>query len=87
MPRGPTQAKGLLLSCIRDENPCIFFEPKILYRAAVEAVPEGDFMLPLSKAEVLVEGLYCVNFSFAFLLLLNTNHVIVSHHPSVKTDR
>lgn len=34
IPRGPVQAKGLLLSCIADKNPCIFFEPKILYRAA-----------------------------------------------------
>ncbi|KAH7637727.1 branched chain keto acid dehydrogenase E1 subunit beta [Dermatophagoides farinae] len=56
IPRGPIQAKGLLLSCIRDQNPCIFFEPKILYRLAVEQVPVKDYMLPLSKAEVLVEG-------------------------------
>ncbi|KAJ7397097.1 2-oxoisovalerate dehydrogenase subunit beta, mitochondrial [Pitangus sulphuratus] len=35
IPRSPLQAKGLLLSCIEDKNPCIFFEPKILYRAAV----------------------------------------------------
>lgn len=34
IPRSPLQAKGLLLSCIEDKNPCIFFEPKILYRAA-----------------------------------------------------
>lgn len=50
------QAKGLLLSAIRDENPCIFFEPKILYRAAIEEVPTGDYQLPLSSAEVLIEG-------------------------------
>ena len=56
IPRGPIQAKGLLLSCIRDEDPCVFFEPKVLYRAASEEVPTGDYMLPLSKAEVLVEG-------------------------------
>mmetsp|Transcript_20340 Transcript_20340/g.28239 ORF Transcript_20340/g.28239 Transcript_20340/m.28239 type:complete len:354 (+) Transcript_20340:201-1262(+) len=56
IPRGPIQAKGLLLSCIRDKNPCIFFEPKILYRSAVEEVPEGDYMVPLGKAEVLREG-------------------------------
>ncbi|XP_064629074.1 2-oxoisovalerate dehydrogenase subunit beta, mitochondrial-like [Lineus longissimus] len=56
IPRGPIQAKGLLLSCIRDENPCIFFEPKILYRSAVEQVPTGDYMLPIGKAEVIVEG-------------------------------
>ena len=36
IPRSPVQAKGLLLSCIADQNPCIFFEPKILYRAAGE---------------------------------------------------
>lgn len=56
IPRGPTQAKGLLLSCIRDNNPCIFLEPKILYRLAVEDVPVDDYMIPLSKAQVLVEG-------------------------------
>ncbi|XP_078001475.1 2-oxoisovalerate dehydrogenase subunit beta, mitochondrial-like [Glandiceps talaboti] len=56
IPRGPIQAKGLLLSCIRDQNPCIFFEPKILYRSAVEQVPVKDYMLPLSEADVMIEG-------------------------------
>lgn len=56
IPRGPIQAKGLLLSAIRDPNPVIFFEPKVLYRSAVENVPSGDFELPLSKAEVVQEG-------------------------------
>ena len=58
MPRGPTQAKGLLLSCIHDDNPCVFFEPKILYRSAIEDVPTGEYMLPLGKAEVVLEGRY-----------------------------
>ncbi|RYC60384.1 hypothetical protein CHU98_g5822 [Xylaria longipes] len=56
MPRSPLQAKGLLLSAIRSNDPCIFMEPKILYRAAVEQVPTGPYTLPLSKAEVLKEG-------------------------------
>ena len=56
IPRGPSQAKGLLLSCIRDKNPCIFFEPKILYRSAVEQVPTADYELPLGKADVIIEG-------------------------------
>ena len=34
MPRGPSQAKGLLLAAIQDDNPVVFFEPKILYRMA-----------------------------------------------------
>ncbi|RYP84886.1 hypothetical protein DL769_001080 [Monosporascus sp. CRB-8-3] len=56
MPRSPLQAKGLLLSAIRSNDPCIFMEPKILYRAAVEQVPLGPYTLPLSKAEVLKQG-------------------------------
>lgn len=56
MPRSPVQAKGLLLSAIRSNDPCVFMEPKILYRAAVEQVPVASYELPLSKAEVLKEG-------------------------------
>jgi len=56
IPRSPSKAKGLLLSCIRDKNPCIFFEPKILYRSAVEQVPIKDYECPLGKADVILEG-------------------------------
>ncbi|KAL8272758.1 hypothetical protein Esti_003308 [Eimeria stiedai] len=56
IPRGPYQAKGLLLSCIRDQNPCVFFEPKALYRVATDEVPTGDYMLDLSKADIIKEG-------------------------------
>lgn len=56
IPRGPIQAKGLLLSSIVDENPVIFFEPKGLYRAAVEEVPEREYLIPLSSAEIVESG-------------------------------
>ncbi|KAI0113169.1 putative F-actin-capping protein [Daldinia grandis] len=56
MPRSPLQAKGLLLSAISSNDPCVFMEPKILYRAAVEQVPTNPYTLPLSKAEILKEG-------------------------------
>lgn len=56
VPRGPIQAKGLLLACIRNENPCIFFEPKLLYRSAIENVPVRDYEIELGKAEVIKEG-------------------------------
>lgn len=59
IPRGPYKAKGLLLSCIKDDNPCLFFEPKVLYRAAVEDVPDGHYELPLGKADILLPGRYC----------------------------
>lgn len=56
MPRSPYQAKGLLLASIRDPNPVIFLEPKALYRTSVEEVPEGDYEIELSKADVMREG-------------------------------
>ena len=57
VPRGPKQAKGLLLASIRSRDPVLFFEPKALYRAAVdEDVPLGDFELPLGKAECVLPG-------------------------------
>ncbi|MCJ1387568.1 hypothetical protein MMC18_000411 [Xylographa bjoerkii] len=56
MPRSPAQAKGLLLAAIICNDPVIFLEPKILYRAAVEQVPTEAYELPLSKAEVVKQG-------------------------------
>lgn len=56
MPRSPAQAKGLLLAAIACQDPVIFMEPKILYRAAVENVPAEAYTLPLSQAEVVKEG-------------------------------
>ncbi|KAH6559830.1 hypothetical protein BASA62_000307 [Batrachochytrium salamandrivorans] len=56
IPRSPIQTKGLLLASIRDKNPVLFLEPKILYRAAVEQVPVDDYVLPIGKAEILQEG-------------------------------
>ena len=56
IPRSPIQAKGLLLAAIRCNDPVVFLEPKVLYRAAVEQVPVDAYELPLSKAEVLKSG-------------------------------
>ena len=56
MPRSPTQAKGLLMASIACNDPVVFLEPKVLYRAAVEQVPNDAYEIPLSKAEVVKEG-------------------------------
>lgn len=56
MPRNAVEAKGLLLSAIREPDPVIFLEPKILYRTSVDDVPDGDYEIPLGTADVMREG-------------------------------
>lgn len=51
-PSNPRDAKGLLLSSLRDPDPVLFFEPKRIYRATKGEVPEGEFEVPLGVAAV-----------------------------------
>jgi 2-oxoisovalerate dehydrogenase E1 component beta subunit len=61
-------AKGLLKSAIRDNNPVLFFEHKYLYRRIKEELPEGDYTVPLGKAAVKREGRDLTIISYAAML-------------------
>lgn len=52
IPSGPYDAKGLLISSVRDNDPVIFLEPKKIYRAFKEEVPLRDYEIPLGKAKI-----------------------------------
>ncbi len=56
MPSTPYDAKGLLKSALRGQDPVIFFEPKRLYRAAKGEVPAADYTVPIGKAALRREG-------------------------------
>lgn len=56
VPSNPYNAKGLLISAIRDPDPVIFMEASRLYRSIKSDVPEGDYSVPLGQAEILQEG-------------------------------
>jgi pyruvate dehydrogenase E1 component beta subunit len=56
MPSTPYNAKGLLKAVIRGEDPVVFLEPKILYRAPREEVPEEDYVVEIGKARIAREG-------------------------------
>jgi pyruvate dehydrogenase E1 component beta subunit len=56
IPSGPRNARALLVSAIRDPDPVIFYEPKALYRAFREEVPEEEETLPLGKSQIVQEG-------------------------------
>jgi pyruvate dehydrogenase E1 component beta subunit len=55
-PSNPYDAKGLLASAIRGEDPVIFMEPKRYYRAARGEVPEGEYTIPLGEAKIARPG-------------------------------
>lgn len=55
MPSTPYDAKGLLIEAIRDDNPVVFLEHKMLYAMEGE-VPEGAYTIPFGKADIKREG-------------------------------
>ena len=57
-PGTPYDAKGLLKSAIRDDNPVVFLEGEMLYNTKGE-VPEGEYLIPLGKADLKREGSDC----------------------------
>jgi len=56
IPSTPYDARGLLRSAIRDDDPVLFFEHKKMYRSVRGDVPEGDYTIPLGQAKVTREG-------------------------------
>jgi pyruvate dehydrogenase E1 component beta subunit len=55
-PSNPHDAKGLLISAIRSDDPVIFLEPKRLYRAGRQEIPDEDYEVPLGSAKIVREG-------------------------------
>lgn len=56
IPSTPYDTKGLLLSAIRDPDPVIFLEPKRIYRAFKQEVPDEDYTVPIGKAKIVQTG-------------------------------
>ena len=67
MPSTPRDAKGLLTAALRDNNPVLFIEEKVLYGTS-GPVPEEDYLIPLGKAEVKQEGSDVTVITYAAML-------------------
>ena len=67
-PSTAQDAKGLLKSAVRDNNPVLFFEHKFLYRRIKEQIPEGDYTVPIGQAVVRREGRDLTIVSYAAML-------------------
>ena len=67
-PATPYDAKGLIKSAIRDNDPVLFFEHKGLYRRIKEDLPEGDYTVPIGKARVAREGSHVTIVTYGAML-------------------
>ena len=56
IPSTPADAKGLLAAAIRDPDPVVILEPKLVYRTSRGEVPEGEHVVPLGEARIAREG-------------------------------
>jgi len=68
-PGTPRDAKGLLKSAVRDDNPVIFFEGEMLYNTKGE-VPDEEYLIPIGKAEQKREGEHCTIVTYGKSVLL-----------------
>jgi 2-oxoisovalerate dehydrogenase E1 component beta subunit len=68
VPSTPYDTKGLLISSIRDPDPILFLEPKKLYRAFREEVPEGEYTIPLGEAKVRRPGKDVSIFAWGYMV-------------------
>lgn len=75
MPATPYDAKGLLISAIRDENPVIFIEHKMLYPLK-GTVPKEEYSIKLGKADIKCEGNDLTIVSTSFMLYEIINYVV-----------
>jgi 2-oxoisovalerate dehydrogenase E1 component beta subunit len=69
-PSNPYDAKGLLLACMRQNDPVLFMEPKRIYRASKGEVPEGDYVIELGKAAVTREGHQCTVLAWSGMVVI-----------------
>ncbi|MDT7891461.1 MAG: alpha-ketoacid dehydrogenase subunit beta [Thermoproteota archaeon] len=56
VPAFPYDAKGLLIAALKQDDPVIFMEPKSIYRTVKQEVPEGEYIVPIGKANVIRQG-------------------------------
>ncbi len=93
-PSTPYDAKGMLKASIRDPDPVLFFEHKKLYRLLKEEVPDEDYVVPLGKATIRMDGedITVISYGYALHLVLEAAQLlsqegISSHVLDLRTLR
>ncbi len=86
IPSTPYDAKGLLISAIETDDPVIFMEPKKIYRAIKQEVPEDNFSIEIGKAKVLKEGSDMTVVSYGALIKETQKAIIEAEKSGISIE-
>ncbi|MHA2231825.1 MAG: alpha-ketoacid dehydrogenase subunit beta [Candidatus Hodarchaeales archaeon] len=86
IPSNPYDTKGLLTAAIRDPDPVLFFEPKRIYRAFREEVPNGDYTVPLGKANIAREGADLTILSYGAMLHISLEGAQLAEEKGISCE-
>ena len=85
-PSTPYDAKGLIKSAIRDEDPVIYFEHKFLYRRIKEELPEGEILVPIGKAEVKRAGIDVSVITYGAMVHLAMDAAVILEKEGIELE-
>ncbi|MPL92701.1 Pyruvate dehydrogenase E1 component subunit beta [bioreactor metagenome] len=86
VPSTPYDAKGLMISAIETDDPVIFMEPKRIYRAIKQEVPEEKFSIPIGKAKVLKEGTDVTVIAFGALIRECQKAIVIAEEAGISVE-
>jgi len=86
IPSTPYDAKGLLISAIEDDDPVIFMEPKKIYRAIKQEVPEEKYNIDIGKARVLQEGQDLTIVTYGAMVLETQRALIAAKKENISAE-
>lgn len=85
-PSSPKEAKGLLAASLADEDTVLFFEPKRLYRAFKEEVPDEGYDIPLGKANIISEGTDVTLVSYGAMTFISKDAVDEAERQGISVE-
>lgn len=86
IPSTPYDAKGLLIAAIEDPDPVIFMEPKRIYRAIKQEVPDEKYSIPLEKAKVLSAGEHVTVIAYGAMIREAQKAIVLAKQKGISVE-
>jgi pyruvate dehydrogenase E1 component beta subunit len=86
IPSTPYDAKGLLIAAIEDPDPVIFMEPKRIYRAIKQEVPDEKYSIPIGKAKVLSAGEHVTVIAYGAMIREAQKAIVLAKQKGISVE-